>query len=533
MKRVRFETSKTAENCVMNVSECHSPRPFIERQMRTSAVEPAYEFPRVLAYSNDPVQRYECSNSSPYPTVNKLRTGFPEQDPNWKPSDDLDLSLLDASGCEPRQPAFSKLALKSAFENRLCDNGSNDFDRKKSQVLSSIDNTAVPPNVLVKDSSFFIRRDNLDKYHFNVNPLHNQFNRLNLGKENNPFASKAEIIKKGNFPQLPDRPCTITTSAIKPIIKLNGQVAPHKCIKPVVEDLCQCHHCVRTVENIPRNSPVVHTRQHTHGSPSAFNQGPMPAVPNLGHIHCNCIQQPQACSHCIETQTVQQNLHQSCTCQNSPVPQNAVDKKIWAIEKFEQRKQSECMEVEKQTNVSKEKREPTVADLYKIIKLQNEQLQLLQEKVDKFISASQQNTPTISCSTEHVSISKNDQLQMSIGVMTSFEMVRTSTIINKEVVKQTNENQIQCNRSQISIKEVSKPTNSNFLDGIMPVNNPPDTMKQQENRTDKTLNELSLYNVQVDNATTPNLSPEQTLYLDVRDYSEYVSISLISCYIWC
>ncbi|KOB74226.1 CBS domain protein [Operophtera brumata] len=168
------------------------------------------------------------------------------------------------------------------------------------------------------------------------------------------------------------------------------------------------------------------------------------------------------------------------------------------MEKFQQRKQSECMEVEKQTNVSKEKREPTVADLFKIIKLQNEQLQLLQDKVDKFISASQQTTPTISCSTEHVSVTENDQLKMSIGVMTSFE-IRTSTIINKEVMTQAVENaQIQCNRSQISIKEVvSKPANLNFLDGITPVNNLQKNMKQQtENGTDKTLNELSLYNVQ-------------------------------------
>lgn len=529
MKKVRFETPTTADHFGMSESECHSPRPFMER--RTSP-EPSYDFARVLPYSNDPVIRYECSNSNPYPSVNKIRTGFPEQEPSWKPSDDLDLSLLDASGHETIQTYP-----KSIFEKRMCGiNGHNDLQPKRLHVLSSIENnTAMPPNVLVKDSSFFIRRDNLDKYHFKsiVNPLHNQFNHLNIGKENNPFIQKAEIMKNGNFQQFPAtaNPCHIEPVAIKPIIKSSCHVEPPKFMKPVEENHCQCHHCVKAVVNIPENSPLVHKDTQRYNLPLALKQGQMPAVQNVsGHNNCPCSQQPKACSHCIEPQPVQQNFHQSCTCQRpeiqfSNVPQNAVDKKTWAIEKFEQRKQSECMEVEKQTNVSKEKREPTVGDLFKIIKLQNEQLQLLQNKVDKFISASQQNTPTISCSTEHVSVTENDQLKMSIGVMTSFE-IRTSTVINKEVQnKQTNANQnaqIQCNRSQISIKEVvSKPANLNFLDGIMPVNNSPNNMKQQtENGPEKTLNEQSLFNVQVDNATTPNLSPEQTLYLDVRDYSE-------------
>lgn len=525
MKRVRFETPKSTEHFVMSDSECHSPRPFIEAQRSTSAAERCFDYQRVVTYTSDPVHRYEYSNSSPYPTVSKTRTGLPEQDPSWKPSDDLNLSLLDASTSEPRQPAFSKSTLNSTFKN-MC--GTSDLGPRKSQVLSSIENnTCMPPNVLIKDSSFFIRRDNLDKYH--LNPLHNQFNQLNICKENNPFMQKAEIIKKGSQP-LAASSCRVEPPAIKPIIKTNCQVEPPKFMRAAVEDHCQCHHCVKIVQNPPRNLPYVYKEASNHNIPSSLEREQIQNVQNNPvHFHCNCFPQPKAYCHYIENQPIQQKSHQSCTC-NSPGPQNAVDKKTWAIEKFEKRKQSECTELEKQTNVSKEKCEPTVADLFKIIKLQNEQLQLLQEKVDKFISVSQQNTPTISCSTDRVSITENNQMKMSIGVMTSFEMVRTSTVINKEVVKQTNENQIQCNRSQISIKEVvSKPTNMNFLDGIMPVNNPPDCVsnninKQVENWTDKTLNEQSLCNVQVDNATTPNMSPEQTLYLDVQDYSEYVSV---------
>ncbi|KOB74228.1 Uncharacterized protein OBRU01_07929 [Operophtera brumata] len=325
MKKVRFETSVTADQFGMSESECHSPRPFIER--RTSA-EPFYDFPRVLPYSNDPVIRYESSNSSPYPSVNKTCTGFPEQEPCWKPSDDLDLSLLDASGHEPRQTY-----LKSTFENRLCGiNDGNDLERnsKKLHVLSSIENnTGVPPNVLVKDSSFFIRRDNLDNYHMKsiVNPLHNQFNHLNTGKENNPLFRKAEIMKNGTFQQLPapSNHCHIEPTTIKPIIKTNYQVEPPMGRKTVQENYCRCHHCVKTVENIPLNSPLLPKDTQGYSIPLALKQGQMPAGSNIsGHNNCPCSQQPKPCPHCIEPRHVQQDFHQSCACQR-PVPQNAVE----------------------------------------------------------------------------------------------------------------------------------------------------------------------------------------------------------------
>ncbi|KAG6438716.1 hypothetical protein O3G_MSEX000169, partial [Manduca sexta] len=175
---------------------------------------------------------------------------------------------------------------------------------------------------------------------------------------------------------------------------------------------------------------------------------------------------------------------------------------------------------------------PTVSDLFKIIKLQNEQLQLLQEKVDKFLTGAQ-NVQSMQNNIEHRAL--QNEHKISIGVMTSFEMVRTSTIINKEVVKQTNENsQIQCNRSQVSIKEVvskSQPINLNFLDGIMPMEKQNNCHDSNESSGDdheqdeiindeKTLNELSLHNVHVDNATTPLMSPDQSMYLDVQDYSD-------------
>lgn len=222
-----------------------------------------------------------------------------------------------------------------------------------------------------------------------------------------------------------------------------------------------------------------------------------------------------------------------------------VDKKTLALEKYEESKGIATLDIEKHKSM-KEKREPTVADLFKIIKLQNEQLQLLQDKVDKFILNSKsepQNQPLplqTNYITEHMSVKSFDKEchKISIGVMTSFEMV-TSTIINKEIVKQKkqSEAQIQCNRSQISMKEMIQPENINFLDGIAPVkgdfeseNNVSicesnmvelsNNMNKDNANEEKTLNELSLYNVQVDNATTPLMSPEQSLYLDVRDYSE-------------
>lgn len=500
----------------MNDSECHSPRPFIDRELRSSPPVLVPDYPKVLTYSNDPVQRFECSNSSPYPVINRTQViGFPEKEPCWKPSDDLNLSLLDASSHEPRQSAFYKSILKDSLHNKF--HNGHEVPEGRQTPLSSVENNKMnePPNVLIKDNSFFIKRDNLDKYHLNMNPIQTQLNRLSLGKENDPLAKKADFVKN-----------VVSTPLNNPLV-FNSPMT----VSPTISDECRCHHCIKTINCMQNQVIKVHSQ----------------SFQTKEHFKQNCIcstPKNQVCSQCHHITMMsppqpqlQQNVYNTCNCQSSEpsstVPQNAVDRKTWAIEKYEQSKQPNCTEVEKQKNVLKEKREPTVADLFKIIKLQNEQLQLLQEKVDKFMLSKQNVQPTITCSTGHVALNTvdNNQNKMSVGVMTSFEMIRTSTVINKEVVTQTNEAQMQCNRSQISIKEVvSKPVNMNFLDGIMPKNTEQTKVQNEQNNggrgqnenvcEEKTLNELSLYNVQVDNATTPLMSPEQTLYLDVRDYSE-------------
>lgn len=493
----------------MNDSECHSPRPFVEQEFRASQPTIVPNYPRVLPYKGDPIQRYECTNSSPYPAVNRTQVNcFPEEEPCWKPCNDLNLSLLDASMHEPRQPAFCKSILKDSGQHKhMIDECGNSADRQQLIPLSSDNNSNKanePPNVLVKDNSFFITRDNLTKYHFNVNPVQTQFNRLTLGKENTPFVRKTEMIKNA------------------------AKVSPNNpiCLNPTIllshtksED-CSCHPCLKNVECLSSHqSSIIKERQ------AQYHQMKNNLEPNCS------TSRNQLCFQCITNITSQPpHVCNKCCCKSSEntnlVSQNPVDRKTWAIEKYEQSKQLNSTEIEKQKNVFKEKREPTVADLFKIIKLQNEQLQLLQEKVDKFMTSQNNVQPTITCSTEHVAVNtvEKDQGKMSVGVMTSFELIRTSTVINKEVVTQGTENaQIQCNKSQVSIKEVvTKPANMNFLDGIIP-KDVEQTMEANNILNvceEKTLNEQSLYNLQVDNATTPLLSPEQSLYLDIRDYSE-------------
>lgn len=514
----------------MDERECHSPRPFIEKRAPSHFPE-FYQYQRIVPFSNDPVQRYESSDSSPFPMANKTKlTGL--GDPNWKPSHELDLSMLDATCHEPRQPFRKANILKDVQENRTIDQYMNVLppaDNNKKFVAPSLLNQSnkivTPPNVLSKDDGFFIRRDNLDKYRLDSNPLDSQLNKLGLNKENYSLERKAEIMTMG----VPNQMQHLTETV--------------NCLPQAttVHDDCRCHHCIKVIQNntLAPNTVGDHCQnvnnmiaksQHNFISPS-----------------------PRQCFPCDQMHYVQNTCHCGhIDSQPMHKPHNAVDKKTWTIEKYEQNKINACLDVEKQCNV-KEKREPTVSDLFKIIKLQNEQLQLLQEKVDKFISTSnqgQQNVPSMPIQnymTEQVALQTIDseQHKISIGVMTSFEMVRTSTVINKEVLKQTAENaQIQCNRSQISIKEVvskSQPVNLNFLDGIIPMGKTvPEkqidcasvsTKSNDEARNgdyhqsdnvfeEKTLNELSLYNVQVDNSTTPLISPEQTLYLDVRDYSE-------------
>ncbi|XP_021187817.3 uncharacterized protein LOC110374439 [Helicoverpa armigera] len=527
MKKVRFESPvKVLKPINMNDRECHSPRPMIDRQLpynRHANLPNFYSQPKVLPYSDDPVQLFESSNSSPYPMMNKTPLPGYQKGPDWSPSNDLELSMLDASYHEPRMPTFCRSILKPADINSNQNSVKDVVQSNTPPQTSTRDNSVKPPNILIKDNDFFIKRDNLDKFHLDMNPIQKQLNKLSLDKENNPFAKKSEMVQM---------------AAIKHTENINQALSQPTSFGN--ED-CRCHHCIKKVStpSYMTNTPAVHNLAHC---------GPKFPVQNVTrHSHCPCSlpPQPNRCSCCNNTPAPRQYQHNLCGIDQASSPKmNAVDKKTWAIEKYEQGQNSDSMQVEKQTNISKEKREPTVSDLFKIIKLQNEQLQLLQEKVDKFISSSQQTqVPAQSHLTNHVAIETvgKEQHKISIGVMTSFEMVRTSTVINKEVVK-TNENaQIQCNRSQISIKEVvskGQTANPNFLDGIAPVG---ETMRAEfeaegnalvnaaQNggvlqpagmNEEKTLNEMSLYDVQIDNATTPLMSPEQSLYLDIRDYSD-------------
>ncbi|XP_075988033.1 anastral spindle 2 [Anticarsia gemmatalis] len=514
MKKVRFESPvKVQSLTMMEDYECHSPRPFTERQIYTNAPD-IYNCPKVLPYSNDPVQMFESSNSSPYPTMNKTQIPSLQQGSQWSPSNDLELSMLDAGNHVPCRPTFSKSILKSsAVENNCIDMNilRNIRHQNKSPVPTVSEKKIVtPPNTQARHEDFFIKRDNLGKIQLNMNPIQHQMSRLSLDKENNPLVMKTQIVQ---------------TAAITRQENQNPSPAEKNSD-------CSCHHCMKTIPS--------------KANPGFREQVPQPhfrnCIPNYmshnapthQHNHCTCglPPVPSRCTCCDYNSHHQHCSHKPDMVQSPAPKMNAIDKKTWAIEKYEQSKKSDTMEVERQTNIIKEKREPTVSDLFKIIKLQNEQLQLLQEKVDKFISASQQNhVPVQNCISEHVAIETvgNEQHKISIGVMTSFEMVRTSTIINKEVLKTNDNAQIQCNRSQISIKGVvskSQSPNLNFLDGITPMGKSmPESQCNGENITqpvneEKTFNELSLYNVQVDNATTPLMSPDQSLYLDVRDYSD-------------
>lgn len=523
MKKVRFESPvKVFKSKEMNEGECHSPRPFIERQLHAN-IPDLYSQPKVLPYSNDPVQLFESINSSPYPIMNKTPLPGDQKGPDWSPSNELELSMLDTSHHEPRRPTFCRSVFKPTDTNLIAMEATtlNYVPQSNSQLQCSIENEIVkPPNVLIKDNGFFLKRDNLDKFHLDISPIQKKISKLSLDKENDPFIMKSEIMQMAEI-GLPEN---LKQNVPQPTSLANMN--------------CSCHHCVKKIA-----SPNAHymTKQQTPQHIIAKCQPNF--IQNAGrHTRCPCRSPPppSRCSCCNHTPLSTQCQYNTCDMDHGASQKmNAVDKKTWAIEKYEQSKKSDSMEVEKQTNVSKEKREPTVSDLFKIIKLQNEQLQLLQEKVDKFISASQQTeVPAQNHTTEHVAIETvdNEQHKISIGVMTSFEMVRTSTVINKEILKTNDNAQIQCNRSQISIKEVLSKGQSphpNFLDGIAPVG---DTMRAEFEaqgnaatnaciqgppgmNDEKTMNELSLYNVQIDNAT-PHMSPEQSLYLDVRDYSE-------------
>lgn len=518
MKKVRFESpSRPITLSAMHESECHSPRPFILKQVN-SAPHVEYLDYRTLTYSHDPVQRFDCGNSSPYPVVSRTSLSNTAQENKWTPSNELDLSILD-SALSTRtnnlnlQPTYHT---EHAFMNMQPPYVSLKTNplAEKHNTLTPVENRNPPnpPNILTKNDDFFIKRDNL-------NGLSSQMNKLQLDKENNPLLKKTQIMMGQSLPLRNDSLTSSDTS--------NEMDSP-----------CRCHHCVQ-----------VYRKQHME--PSRVEIVKNQNINRNRYNVCHCItMMPQNHGHCTCNIPPPQPPVASCNCNKTPgntasvpspvsnVPVNVVDKRAWAIQRYAQKENTECLEIEKQTNITTDKQEPTVAELFKIIKMQNEQLQLLQEKVDKFISTNsnngQQKPPIQNCMAEQVAFeSGNTEQKISIGVMTSFEVVRTSTIINKEYVKQ-NEAQIQCNRSQISIKGVvaKQPANLNFLDGLTPVSKQVDAasaqqyksnvgdMTNNDNGEEKMYNEISLYNVQVENAITPNISPEQSLYLDIRDYSE-------------
>ncbi|CAK1599495.1 unnamed protein product [Parnassius mnemosyne] len=523
MKRVRFDTpTRSLQQVTMNDFDCQSPRPFVDKKLITTVPDIKCNNTKVLQFSNDPLQKYECANGSPYPIINKTCVELEES--KWLPSNELELSLLDSCKQISKNVGYSESNQPKGLKTTKEESRINCYDAKaNSRVLSSVENiNPNPPNVLSKHEDFFLQRQHLHKIsEQSIPPLNSQFKNMSLDKENNPLIAKTELMKL-SFP--------------KPLPKSSSDnVNVGKCLDSTISNYCKCHHCIRaTVNSMPCNvkSADIQISSKTNIMPVYHNHTCLSQ-----HVSNNC-------NHCECHVPVCKNIYNKCLCDTDHMLvtyKNTVDKKNWALEKYEESKGSDTLDIEKQRN-AKEKREPTVADLFKIIKLQNEQLQLLQEKVDKFISGGKLEMQKHSL-TQHVAVdtvNKEDH-KISIGVMTSFEMVRTSTIINKEIVKQSNEAQIQCNRSQISIREVVQPVNANFLDGITPFaqnnsievnrnssvtenNNLPQHASeswQKENvNEDKTYNEQSLYNVQVDNATTPLMSPDQSMYLDVRDYSD-------------
>ncbi|XP_050351405.1 uncharacterized protein LOC126774114 [Nymphalis io] len=529
MKKVRFESPvKTLRINAMNSdfhTECHSPRPFIMKQVQSAPlVAPMNNLGnRPMPFTNDPIQRFECGNSIPYPLVNKTYLTHTSNSENHccSPSNELDLSMLDCTYNKPRHILPKKNIVNSYEINTLKSNFKINpmVENKSTRTLTSMENNIAtsPPNVLSKKDDFFLRRDNLN----DIKKIQSEFNNLHLDKENNPLIKKNEIMTLG-IPISKKMDTTFTPKSTNSTNEINH--------------FCKCYHCVHILNTQDNINQIMNDElKHQHIAENHYKVCHCSAPSFKRYPDCQC-KNYLPMNHTY--------FAPSCTCNKTPeLPQNGVSKKNWTIENFEQSNKPVCLDIEKQDKIIKEKREPTVADLFKIIKLQNEQLQLLQEKVDKFISANKTyepqkiSQPLQNFVTEHVEVkSIGTEEKISIGVMTSFEMYRTSTIINKEIVKQ-NEAQIQCNRSQISIKEVvtkAHPENLNFLDGIAPVSNQTDpningnthqeiidlTKNTETGYVDKTFNDMSLFNVQVDNPITPLMSPEQSLYLDVRDYSD-------------
>ncbi|KAG7303978.1 hypothetical protein JYU34_010898 [Plutella xylostella] len=543
MKKVRFETFNDYNNLTMQEEECHSPRPFVS-QLRDSTTAGTHEdiYSRILEMKSDPIAMFDYSNSSPNVLSDKLKVIPPKRHsvPTVFPSNELDLSMLDASSFQPRKNAFTKMLPARPvlpcsnyveIKDRIAEPaGSPNYGVMATpQVLTALENKNMKDSTVsmtAKENSFFIRRDNLH-LSSNVNYLQTKFSNLRFNKENNPLARKAELLTTNNTNHDPKA------------------ILPKNMISAVPQNVNNqfSHHC-HAINNEIAYPCVTNMCQ---------NMKVTPPMQNNVLMQCPC--SVNYCMNCVcrsQTGKLQEMRpdHTHCTVthnNNMTPPHNALEKKVWAIQMLENNKKDGCLDIEKSSSVAKEKREPTVADLFKIIKLQNEQLQLLQEKVDKFISNANNPRPSYPIQnyvTEQIALQavENNHHKISIGVMTSFEMIRTSTVINKEFTKQTTHQNahVQCNRLPSVEKEpeLQQQVNKNFLDGIQKKNshtgpestedNSPghssseaeDFLENDIRNEGKALNEISLYNVHVDNATTPLISPEQTMYLDVRDYSD-------------
>ncbi|XP_014369536.2 uncharacterized protein LOC106719657 isoform X2 [Papilio machaon] len=403
MKKVRFETS--LNNSAMNDLDCQSPRPYLEKKSISDVPCIEYDFARVLPYNNDPLQRYECGNGSPYPTINKTcLTELSKIESKWTPSNDLDLSLLDTYAKMPRSSFQDTNMFKhqtpngpSCVENNICNNVN-----PSSRVLTSLENKYQnPPNTLNKNDDFFLQRNNL--HQMSCQNIESQFKKFTLYKENNPLAAKNELIKIGVTKPLDKVSCNTPMDAIA-----------------VPTDHCQCHQCTRT-QVFATNCVSKNIR------PCGYIQS------SLRNINCCnkpcCKQISNQCEQCNCKIPICTKNCKKCACDSNYSLDNdinAVDKKTWALKKYEE-SNSDTLNAEKQLVKEKDGITP--------VSKTNE---------------GKQNTP-------------------------SFEKVLPIHTEN-------------CNKDCIN--------------------------------DEKTYNEMSLYNVQVDNAITPLMSPEQSMYLDVRDYSD-------------
>lgn len=534
MKKVRFENCADCDE--MDNLDCHSPRPHVGIHL-PERTKNLLECDKNLG-KFDPIELYERSNSYPYSESCKttLSNSY-ENSARFHPSNELDLSMLDI-GQEPIKYPFCK---PTPFKPPVFNNyygishgntqSSGPSTVNVSPVLKPMENLKKLQVRPVKENSFFIRRDNIHTMQQSTNYFRKQFQQTHFGKEN-ALTSKVDIMMNG---------ITNPFSTIKN--------ESEDALTPSDEGSCNCDHCRRQIDNMSQHlCHPIKVIPHNCDNCQTYNGGSEQCHCSITcHLHYG----QKFNSTCNAGHNANNANKANCCQQNMNTPpnlQNAVLKKTLAVENIEQKKNSECTAVEKPSVIVKEKREPTVADLFKIIKLQNEQLQLLQEKVDKFISSNvnkpePQLLPVHNYVTEHVALETVDNNhKISIGVMTSFE-IHTSTVTNRDLMKQTNKNtEVQCNRAHI--KDFCQPASQNILDGIQPIGSTSPSEVQDKicsNKTlhcntpqnaphmpeEKTLNECSLYNIQVDNATTPLISPEQTMYLDVRDYSELVLSALL------